>query len=133
MRANTIGADASTLHAMGLLALTYVRTSELIAAPWEEFNPDEPLWTIPAERMKGCSGDPARMGFHGRIKETEELLAGSSRDVVTVTPTTADQPAPTGRHLFDKLLKLQSAILSSQGLRQEQIDTLLEIERTSWR
>ncbi len=27
MRANTIGADASTLHAMGLLALTFVRTS----------------------------------------------------------------------------------------------------------
>jgi hypothetical protein len=32
-----------------------------------------------------------------------------------------------------KLLNLQSAIRSSQGLRQEQIDTDLEIERTSWR
>jgi hypothetical protein len=50
-----------------------------------------------------------------------------------VTPTTADQPAPTGRHLLGKLLNLQSAIRSSQGLRQEQIDTDLEIERTSWR
>jgi hypothetical protein len=36
MRANTIAADASTLHAVGLLALTVVRTSELIAARWEE-------------------------------------------------------------------------------------------------
>ena len=57
MRANTIAADASTLHAMGLLALTFVRTSELIAARWQEFDFEEALWTIPAERMKGRRGN----------------------------------------------------------------------------
>ena len=57
MRANTIGADASTLNAMGLLALTFVRTSELIAARWEEFDFEEGLWTIPAKRMKGRRGN----------------------------------------------------------------------------
>lgn len=57
IRANAIGADASTLHAMGLLALTFVRTSELIAARWEEFDFEEALWTIPAERMKGRRGN----------------------------------------------------------------------------
>jgi integrase len=56
MRANTIHADASTLHAMWLLALTFVRTSELIAAQWEEFDRLEALWTVPAERMKGRRG-----------------------------------------------------------------------------
>ncbi len=57
MRANSIGADASTLNAMGLLALTFVRTSELIAARWEELDFEEALWTIPAERMKGRRGN----------------------------------------------------------------------------
>ena len=57
MRANSIGADASTLNAMGLLALTFVRTSELIAARWEELDLEEALWTIPAERMKGRRGN----------------------------------------------------------------------------
>jgi integrase len=51
MRANTIKADASTLHAMWLLALTFVRTSELIAAQWGEIELAESLWTVPAERM----------------------------------------------------------------------------------
>ena len=57
MRANSIGADASSLNAMGLLALTFVRTSELIAARWEELDLEEALWTIPDERMKGRRGN----------------------------------------------------------------------------
>lgn len=35
-----------------LLMLTGVRTSELRAAPWAEFDLDAAIWTIPAERMK---------------------------------------------------------------------------------
>ena len=35
-----------------LLALTFVRTSELIEAPWSEFDLDNARWDIPAERMK---------------------------------------------------------------------------------
>ena len=38
--------------AMELLALTFVRTGELIGASWDEFNLDEKIWIIPAERMK---------------------------------------------------------------------------------
>lgn len=42
---------------MGILAvklalLTLVRTTELRAAPWAEFDLDQARWTIPAERMK---------------------------------------------------------------------------------
>lgn len=44
-----------TRLAMKLMALTFVRTSELIGARWDEFEdldgPD-PTWRIPAERMK---------------------------------------------------------------------------------
>lgn len=39
-----------TRLAMRLMALTFVRTSELIGARWEEFEPRR--WNIPAERMK---------------------------------------------------------------------------------
>lgn len=43
---------AHTRRAMKLLMLTFVRTSELIQAKWSEFDLDEGLWIIPAERMK---------------------------------------------------------------------------------
>ncbi len=41
-----------TKFAMRLLAVTFVRTSELIEAPWVEFDLDRALWEIPKERMK---------------------------------------------------------------------------------
>lgn len=41
-----------TRLAMKLMALTFVRTSELIAARWEEFDLEAARWDIPAERMK---------------------------------------------------------------------------------
>lgn len=44
--------SATTRLAMKLMALTFVRTSELIAARWEEFDLESARWDIPAERMK---------------------------------------------------------------------------------
>lgn len=41
-----------TRLAIKLLALTFVRTSELIAARWSEFDLERRRWDIPAERMK---------------------------------------------------------------------------------
>lgn len=41
-----------TRLAMKLLALTFVRTTELINAPWTEFDFEAKRWNIPAERMK---------------------------------------------------------------------------------
>jgi integrase len=41
-----------TRLAMKLMAYTFVRTSELIGAKWEEFDLDAKRWDIPAERMK---------------------------------------------------------------------------------
>lgn len=47
-----------TRFALQLLALTFVRTSELIQARWQEFNIDAAEWTIPPERTgrKGKAG-----------------------------------------------------------------------------
>lgn len=74
--------DRQTRLAMELLALTFVRTSELIGALWEEFNLDAALWIIPAERMKMKTEHVVPLS--GRAKEIlEELksLAGGSRFV----------------------------------------------------
>lgn len=44
--------DRLTSQALRLLALTFVRTGELIGAQWKEFDLDSAVWIIPAERMK---------------------------------------------------------------------------------
>jgi integrase len=41
-----------TRLAIKLMALTFVRTSELIGARWDEFDLEAERWNIPAERMK---------------------------------------------------------------------------------
>lgn len=41
-----------TMIAIELIMLTFVRTSELIKATWDEFDFEEKMWTIPEHRMK---------------------------------------------------------------------------------
>lgn len=41
-----------TRYALQLIALTFVRTSELIKATWDEFDLEAAEWRIPKERMK---------------------------------------------------------------------------------
>jgi integrase len=48
---DTIG-DRQTALALRLLALTFVRTGELIGAEWREIDMDGSTWVVPAERMK---------------------------------------------------------------------------------
>ena len=44
--------DRQTQLALQLLALTFVRTNELIGALWTEFDLNSALWIVPATRMK---------------------------------------------------------------------------------
>lgn len=44
--------ELQTRLALQLIANTFVRTSELIGATWDEFDLDEAVWCISAERMK---------------------------------------------------------------------------------
>ena len=46
-----VGAEPTRL-ALQLMALSFVRTSELIGAQWSEFDTKAARWNIPAERMK---------------------------------------------------------------------------------
>ena len=48
--------DLQTRLGLKMLALTFVRTKELIGAEWSEFNIDDAVWTIPAARMKKVGG-----------------------------------------------------------------------------
>ena len=41
-----------TKSAMRLMAMTFLRTSELVEAPWTEIDLEQARWEIPAERMK---------------------------------------------------------------------------------
>ncbi len=51
-RINAYSGTPITRLAMQLLARTFVRTSELIQARWDEFDLNAAEWRIPAERMK---------------------------------------------------------------------------------
>ncbi len=44
--------DWMTSYGLQLLALTFVRTSELVETPWSEIDFEKARWVIPAERMK---------------------------------------------------------------------------------
>ena len=44
--------DKLTGYALRLLALTFVRTGELIGATWDEIDLDGAIWIVPPERMK---------------------------------------------------------------------------------
>lgn len=48
----TYEGEPVTRLALELMALTFVRTAELIGATWHEFNEDAREWRIPASRMK---------------------------------------------------------------------------------
>lgn len=52
LEANEARLYAYTRNAVKLLLLTFVRTSELINATWDEFDLEAGIWSIPAERMK---------------------------------------------------------------------------------
>jgi len=78
--------NRQTALALRLLCLTFVRTSELIGATWDEFgNLDEeaPTWEIPAERMKMREAHMVPLSRQ-TVKVLGELrmLAGNSRYVL---------------------------------------------------
>ena len=61
-----------------MLCYTFVRTSELRQARWDEFDIEEKLWRIPAERMKMKRPHlvPLSTQVLGFLKELKELSGG---------------------------------------------------------
>tara|TARA_R110000787_G_scaffold32357_14_gene85497 strand:+ start:8557 stop:9912 length:1356 start_codon:yes stop_codon:yes gene_type:complete len=91
---------AGTKLALRLLALTAVRPGELRHARWEEFEDidgDEPLWRIPAARMKGDEERKAELGGDHLVPLSRQAVAV----LRALTPLTGDLDLlfPSERHL----------------------------------
>jgi integrase len=71
--------DRQTMLALRLLALTFVRTGELIGATWTEIDRDAALWIIPAARMKARAEQlvPLSRQALAILEELETLCRGS--------------------------------------------------------
>ena len=66
----------STRHALKLIMLTFVRTSELINATWEEIDFDKKEWLIPVERMKMGKEHIVPLSHQAiKILENQKVLA----------------------------------------------------------
>lgn len=67
----------STRNALYLIMLTFVRTSELINAKWEEIDFERKEWVIPAERMKMGKKHIVPLSDQSiKILEDQKVLAG---------------------------------------------------------
>ena len=74
--------DKQTRLALQLLALTFVRTNELIGAEWPEFDLDAGIWVVPAGRMKMKTEHVVPLSRQAvRILEELRAIGGGSRFV----------------------------------------------------
>ncbi len=70
---------ATTRLAMKLMAMTFVRTTELIGARWEEFDLEAGRWDIPAERMKMKTPHIVPLSVQAvNLLKTLQLITGHS-------------------------------------------------------
>lgn len=84
--------DPRTTIALRLVVLTFVRTSEMRAARWEEFeylDGPEPLWRIPAARMKARSEHlvPLSAQSVAALKELSELPGARTSGLLFPSPS----------------------------------------------
>jgi integrase len=69
-----------TRLAMKLMAMTFVRTSELIGAKWAEFDMEAGRWDIPAERMKMRTPHIVPLARQAlEVLDTLRMLTGQSQ------------------------------------------------------
>lgn len=129
--------DKQTMHALQLLALTFVRTNELIGAEWSEFDQEAALWVIPAARMKMKSEHIVPLSAQAlAILGELRTLAGRSRFVFP--GRNRDKPISNNTMLF-ALYRLgykgkmtghgfravASTMLNEQGYRPDVIERQL--------
>lgn len=126
-----------TRLALQLLALTFVRTGELIGAVWSEFDLDNAIWLIPAERMKMRTPHVVPLPIQALTILTElKIMAGHSRYVLP--GRNPDKPVSNNTMLF-ALYRLgykgrmtghgfravASTVLNESGFRSEVIELQL--------
>ena len=82
----------TTRLAMKLMALTFVRTGELIGARWEEFDFDAARWDIPAARMKMKT--PHTVPLSTQAIEVLQVLHGVTGTKALLFPGERDHDKP---------------------------------------
>jgi integrase len=127
-----------TRQAIKLMALTFVRTSELIGARWDEFDFEAGRWSIPATRMKMKT--PHIVPLSTQAIETLELLRTISGKRELVFPGEQDFRKPMSNMTILKALErmgykgrmtghgfrgLASTILHEQGYNHDHIELQL--------
>jgi integrase len=127
-----------TRLAMKLLALTFVRTTELIGARWEEFDLEARRWNIPESRMKMRTPHIAPLST--QAIEVLELLRSLARSEELLFPGDRDPDKPMSNNTILLALKrmgyqgrmtghgfrgLASTILHEQGYAHEHIELQL--------
>jgi integrase len=131
------GAHVTRL-AMKLMALTFVRTGELIGARWSEIDLEAKRWNIPAERMKMKT--PHIVPLSRQAIEVLELLTTLTGDSELLFPGDRDSKKPMSNNTILKALErmgykhhmtghgfrgIASTILHEQGYPHEHIELQL--------
>lgn len=127
-----------TRLAMKLMALTFVRTTELIAAKWSEFDLDGAEWRIPAERMKMKTPHIVPLSDQAvNTLRTLELITGRN---LLVFPGERDHAKPMSNNTILKALErmgykgrmtghgfrgVASTLLHEQGFDHQHIELQL--------
>lgn len=127
-----------TRLAVKLLALTFVRTKELIEAEWEEFDIPNAQWRIPPERMK--MKDPHIVPLSRQALETleqirlysghsEYVFPGQTRKTTTMSNNTIlkaiDVIGYKGQMTGHGFRGLASTVLHEQGYDHKHIELQL--------
>jgi integrase len=127
-----------TRLAIKLMALTFVRTSELIEARWDEFDFDSKRWSIPPARMKMKTPHIVPLSLHAIDVLT--LLQTISGQYQLVFPGEQDPKKPMSNMTILKALErmgykgrmtghgfrgLASTILHEQGYSHDHIELQL--------
>ena len=92
-----------TRLAMQLMALTFVRTTELIAARWAEFDLEAAEWRIPPERMKMKT--PHIVPLSPQAVEVVKVLHTLSGGRVLLFPGERDHDKPMSNNTILKALE----------------------------
>ncbi len=92
-----------TRLAMKLLAFTFVRTGELIAARWSEFDLEAGQWRIPAERMKMRT--PHIVPLAPQAVEVLQILQTTSNGRALLFPGERNHQKPMSNNTILKALE----------------------------
>lgn len=115
----------TTKYAAKLLLLTFVRKGELIGAKWDEFDLNNALWVVPAERMKMLTENKInRHNAHDvplsrqavqLLEELKPICAGSEY----LFPSNSSLEKPIGRSTLNVMFSRMgyAGLLTPHGIR----------------